>query len=118
MANASDKRAVWTALNDQVRPSRYMNEAVVAGHVGDRREVDVDPEAPAARRPVLAPWSRATVVLSSAPICGADRVGGAHGIRLIEPPSWSTAISSGGWPPAVGGRLELGGQRDQRRPAW
>jgi hypothetical protein len=50
--------------------------------------------------PVAAPWERAVDVRPSAPICGGDSVGGAHLIRLIEPPSWSTAISSGSWPPA------------------
>ena len=40
----------------------------------------------------------------AAPICGGDSVGGAHGIRLIVPPSWSTAIRSRGWPASVAAR--------------
>ena len=46
--------------------------------------------------PVEAPWLRATAVLFRAPICGGDSVGGAHGIRLTDPPSWSTAIRNRG----------------------
>ncbi len=99
VANASDRAAVWTALNDQVRPSRYRNDSVVAGTSATGAKSTLMPRALSAA-PVLAPCDRATVVLSSTPICGADRVGGAHGIRLTEPPSWSVAIRSGGWPPA------------------
>ncbi len=51
---------------------------------------------PLRAEPVAAPWLRATDVLFRAPICGAESVGGAHGIRLTEPPSWSTAMMNRG----------------------
>ena len=50
------------------------------------------------------------------PICGGDSVGGAHGIRLIGPPSWSTAIRSRGWPPAAAAPWSWRGQRDAAPP--
>ena len=37
-------------------------------------------------------------------------------MRLIDPPSWSTAMSSGGWPPALAVAWSLRGQLDQRGP--
>ena len=40
----SDRAAVWTALNDQVRPCAVHERGRGGGHVGDRSEVDVDAE--------------------------------------------------------------------------
>ena len=73
---------------------------------------------PASAVPVAAPCERAVLVRPSAPICGGESVGGAHGIRLIEPPSWSTAIRSRRL--AAGGRcvaklLRERAQRGRRR---
>ena len=39
--------------------------------------------------------------LLAIPICRALCVGPAHGIRRTVPPSWSTMMNSGGWPPAA-----------------
>src|SRR5436190_5244979 len=99
-AKAFDNAAVWTALNDHVRPCRYKKDEIVAGTSASGAKSTLMPSARKAA-PALTPWVRATVVLSSRPICGGDSVGGAHGIRLIAPPSWSTAIRRRGWPPAL-----------------
>ena len=69
VANASASRPVVDALNENVRPSRYMNDAVEAGTSATGREVDVDAE-PMQRRPVLAPCARATDARPIRPICG------------------------------------------------
>ena len=50
---------------------------------------------------MLAPCARATAGSPPRPIWGGERVGGAQGIRFSAPPSWSTAIRSGGWPPVA-----------------
>src|SRR6187551_2160848 len=90
-AKASERRAVRLTLNENVRPWRYMIEAVEAGTSATGARSTLMPR-PRSAAPVREPCVRATVALPVAPIWGADIVGGAHGIRLTEPPSWSTAI--------------------------
>ena len=99
VANAFDSDAVWTALNDQVRPCAIHERGGRRGHVGDRSEIDVDAERPQrrTRARTLGPRDGRAVEPAHR---GTDSVGGAHGMRLIDPPSWSTAMSRGGWPPA------------------
>src|SRR3954447_931731 len=94
-AKASARLVVVVALNDQVRPCWYMNEAVEEGTSATGARLLLIPAHDSAL-PVDAPWDRAAVTLPAAPIWGADRVGGAHGTRLTEPPSWSVEISRGG----------------------
>src|SRR5450759_2928833 len=97
-ANASENVAVSEALKDQVRPCWYMKEEVEEGtSATGARSLLMPPQRRS--KPVALHWSTAVWVLPSAPIWGGERVGGAQGTRLIEPPSWSVAISSGGWPP-------------------
>ncbi len=68
------------------------------GDVGDRSEVHVHAERDRAPGPVSRPWCSASDAEPSAPICAGDIVGGAHGTCFTGPPSWSTAIRSGGRP--------------------
>src|SRR4051794_34690071 len=100
VANASDRDAVVEELNDQVRPCWYMNELVEAGTSATGARSLLMP-AQARIVPVEAPWDVAVDVLPRLPICGTESVGGAHGTRITEPPSWSVAIRSGGCPPAA-----------------
>ena len=92
--------AVRDGFRDHVRPSLSMNDDEATGTSATGARSTSMPRSRSAA-PVAAPCDRATDVDARAPICGGDRVGGAHGIRFTEPPSWSTAISSGGRPPAV-----------------
>src|SRR4051794_32828910 len=94
-ANASARAAVRVALNENVRPWRYMIDDVDDGTSATGARFTLMPS-PFRAVPVAAPWLRATDVLFLAPIWGAERVGGAHGIRLTEPPSWSTAMRNRG----------------------
>ena len=98
-ANAFARLAVFVALNDHVRPCWYMNDAVVAGTSATGARSTLIPRSRSADA-VLAPCENASDTLPRVPIAGGSSVGGAQGIRLIEPPSWSTAISNGAWPPA------------------
>ena len=72
-----------------------MNELGRFRDVRDRRQVAVDAETEECL-PGRDALRRAVVASPIAPIWGGDSVGAAHGMRLIEPPSWSVAISSGG----------------------
>src|SRR5438874_12852297 len=89
-AKAFASHDVCDALNDQVRPWRYMNDDVDAGTSTTGAKSTSMPRSWSAA-PVIAPCDRATDVEPIEPICGGDSVGGAQGIRLTEPPSWSTA---------------------------
>src|SRR4051812_16083498 len=106
VANASDIAAVTLELNDQVRPCLYMNDAVEAGTSATGAKSMLIPS-PRRAVAVLAPCDRAVDVLFIAPICGTVSVGGAHGIRLMAPPSWSTAMMNFGWPPATAAARSL-----------
>src|SRR5690349_23860879 len=88
LANASAIAAVTFALKDHVRPSWYMNEAVVAGTSATGDSGLLTP-AHASAMAVALPWFVVVVALSSVPIRGTETVGGAQGTRLTEPPSWS-----------------------------
>ena len=88
------------ALNDHVRCCRYMKDSTLPGTSATGARSTLMPSDRRAA-PVPAPCVRASVALSSLPICGADRVGGAHEMRLMAPPSWSVAMTSGGRPPAA-----------------
>src|SRR3954469_5626857 len=76
-----------------------MKEAVDAGTSATGARSTLIPRARSAVA-VSAPCVRAVDVRPILPICGGDSVGGAHGIRLIAPPSWSTAMIKRGWPPS------------------
>src|SRR4051794_28149816 len=76
-----------------------MKEAVDAGTSATGARSTLIPRARSAVA-VSAPCVRAVDVRPILPICGGDSVGGAHGIRLIAPPSWSTAMMKRGWPPS------------------
>ena len=112
-ANASARLAVVDASNEKVRPALYMNESVEAGTSATGARSMSMPRSWRAT-PVLAPCERATDALPDRPISGGDIVGGAHGIRLIGPPSWSTAIRSGRLAARRRSSVELLGQRHQR----
>ena len=107
----------WSALNENARPWLPDERARERRHVDDGREVHVDPEAlqvPARWRDPR--WTRRDAAgrARSAVVTGR---GGPFGRRLTWPPSWSTAISSGGLPPSARGALERGGERRQLRAA-
>ena len=85
-ANASARVAVVDASNEKVRPSLYMKELVEPGTSATGARSMSTPRSWSAT-PVLAPCERATEALPDLPISGGEIVGGAHGIRLIGPPS-------------------------------
>ena len=83
------------ALDDHVRPCRSRNELDEAGTSATGAR-SVSMPAHASATPVAAPCWRAVEALPRAPSWGGDNVGGAHGTRRTEPPSWSVAMSGGG----------------------
>src|SRR5579862_3748132 len=95
VANASESVVVVAALNDQVRPCWYMNELVVTGTSATGARSLLMPAQPRIVA-VARPCEVAVEALPRVPIWGTVRVGGAHGTRLTEPPSWSVAMRSGG----------------------
>ena len=103
-ANAVAYVAVVPALNEKARPCCQMNAPREGGHVGDRREVHVDPVALAAGCPVARPCDGCGRDVAGARHLGRGQVGGPLEIRLTSPPSWSMAISSRGLPPARAAR--------------
>jgi hypothetical protein len=96
-ANALARRAVFRELNDQVRPCWYMKDDVEAGTSATGAKSVLTPR-PTKARPVFRPWVRA---VSLEPICGGERVGGIQETVFTWPPSWSTAMRSGGCPPCA-----------------
>ena len=103
MANASASRDVRPASKENVRPCWYMKETFERGISATGARSTLMPRRRRAA-PVRAPCRRATVALPMRPISGTKMVGAAQGTRLTEPPSWSTAMRNGGWPPASAAR--------------
>src|SRR3954451_22354557 len=102
-ANALARRAVSRELNDHVRPCWYMKEEVEAGTsaTGVKSEVMQTSKCAA---PVFRPWPSAVSLEPRSPICGGESVGGIQETVFTWPPSWSTAMRSGGWPPSAAAR--------------
>ena len=99
-ANASESRPTSVLLNPNVRACWYMNEAVesATSATGARLTLIEDAWSAAALEDPC--WVTRSTLLAI-PICRALCVGPAHGIRRTVPPSWSTMMNSGGWPPAA-----------------
>ena len=97
-ANASATSDTVAGDIANVRPAASMNEPGPDGTSATGAKSTLMPRSRRALA-VASPWSRATDGRPSPPISAGVRVGGAHGIRLISPPSWSTPISSVGCPP-------------------
>jgi hypothetical protein len=105
-AKALERRRVFLALNDQVRPCAYMKEAVEDGTSATGAKSVLTPRSRKAA-PVLRPCLRAISLEPSSPICGGENVGGIQGIVLTAPPSWSTAMRSRCCPPRAAARWSL-----------
>ena len=100
VAKARASRPTRVSLNPNVRACWYMNEAVesATSATGARLTLIEDVWSAAALEDPC--WVTRSTLLST-PICRALSVGPAHGIRRTVPPSWSTMMNSGGWPPAA-----------------
>jgi hypothetical protein len=94
-ANALARRAVSREPNDHVRPCLYMNEEVEAGTSATGAKSVLTPRSRSAV-PVFRPWRRAVSLEPRSPICGGESVGGIQETVFTWPPSWSTAMRSGG----------------------
>ena len=97
-ANAFEQ-VVGRGRAERPGPTLLVHERGRRGDVGDRREVVVDAEASERGAGRLRPGSERAACCRALPSGAVESVGGAQGTRLTEPPSWSVAISSRGWPP-------------------
>ena len=102
-AKASAYLATVRGSNENARPCRQMN---ALGDVGTSATGARSQLTPRVRRydPVIWPSRYAPLIVPSETICGGARNGGPPENRLTCPPSWSVAISSGGFPPARAAR--------------
>ena len=101
-----------SALNEKVRPCRYMIDDVDDGTSATGARFDVDAESLEGRagRGPLAARDRCAVPGAD---LGGESVGGAHGIRLTDPPSWSTAMMKSRLTTCGCGGAQLRGERPE-----
>ena len=119
------RRRRMATVNRSVENARCccsMKSAGPCGHIGDRRQIDVDAVGVEGGRRARPGAGRRRWPAVRRAAC-ADRPGGAQGIRLTLPPSWSVAMISGGWPPACAAAcsdsssaVSLGGRRGRSTP--